>query len=69
MFNKNFYTGAPVIGIYEMRRLDELEYRPSTRKIAKEFSTFTSNIYNFTLNTKRRCFETCTIKSYLLWII
>ena len=52
MFNKNFYSGAPVIGIYEMRRINELQYRPSTRKIARELATYATNLYNFTLNTK-----------------
>ena len=37
MFNTNFYTGAPVIGIYEMRRIDELQARGTTREIAKDF--------------------------------
>ena len=48
MFNKNFYSGAPVIGIYEMRRINELQYRPSTRKIARELATYAPNLYNFT---------------------
>jgi hypothetical protein len=52
MFNKNFYTGAPVIGIYELRRLDELQARNSTREIAKRLSTFTSNLAAFTFRTK-----------------
>ena len=52
MFNKNFYTGAPIIGIYEMRRLDELQARGSTREIAKRFSTFTSNLAAFTFRSK-----------------
>ena len=51
-FNKNFYSGAPVIGIYEMQKLNELQMRPTTRKIAKELSTVSSNIYNFTMGTK-----------------
>ena len=52
MFNKNFYTGAPVIGIYELRRLDELQARGSTREIAKRISTFTSNLAAFTFRTR-----------------
>ena len=52
MFNKNLYSGAPVIGIYEMRRINELQYRPSTRKIAKELANIATNLFNFTMNTK-----------------
>jgi hypothetical protein len=52
MFNKNFYTGAPVIGLYELRRLDELQARGTTRDIAKRFSTFGSNIAAFAFRTK-----------------
>jgi len=51
MFNKNFYSGAPVIGIYEQRKIGELQMRPSTRKIAKELSTGASNLFNFVLGT------------------
>ena len=47
MFNKNFYSGAPVIGIYEMRKLNELQVRPSTRKIAREMANGASNLFNF----------------------
>jgi hypothetical protein len=52
MFNKNFYSGAPVIGIYEMRKLDELQARGSTREIAKRISTFTRNLNAFLLRSK-----------------
>ena len=52
MFNKNFYTGAPVIGVYEMRKLDELQARGSTREIAKRISTFTGNMNAFLLRSK-----------------
>jgi len=52
MFNKNFYSGAPVIGIYEMRKLDELQARGSTREIAKRISTFTGNMNAFLLRSK-----------------
>jgi len=52
MFNKNFYTGAPVVGIYEMRRLDELQARGSTRELAKRLSNFTGNMNAFLLRSK-----------------
>ena len=52
MFNKNFYSGAPVIGLYERQRLDELQARPSTREIAKKLSNFSSNISAFLLRKK-----------------
>jgi hypothetical protein len=37
MINKNLYSGAPVIGIYELQRLDELQARGTTRQIAKNY--------------------------------
>ena len=52
MFNKNFYSGAPVIGMYEMRKLNELQVRPSTRKIAVEMANGASNIFNFVARSK-----------------
>ena len=52
MFNTNLYTGAPIIGMYEMRRLDELQARGTTRDIAKRFSTFTSNLAAFAFRSK-----------------
>ncbi len=52
MFNKNLYSGAPVIGLYERQRLDELQARPSTREIAKKLSNFSSNISAFLLRKK-----------------
>ena len=52
MFNKNFYSGAPVIGLYELQRLDELQVRPSTRMIAERFSYFGSNLAAFLFRTK-----------------
>ncbi len=47
MFNKNFYSGAPVVGIYEMQKLSELQARPSTRKIAQKMANGASNLFNF----------------------
>ena len=47
MFNKNFYSGAPVVGIYEMQKLSELQARASTRKIAQEMANGASNLFNF----------------------
>jgi hypothetical protein len=57
MFNKNLYSGAPVIGIYEMRRINELQFRPSTRKLARELTTMANNLSNFVLNTKEGALE------------
>ena len=51
MANKNLYSGAPVIGRYELQRLDELQARPSTREIAKKLSIFTSNLAGFITRT------------------
>ena len=52
MVNKNLYSGAPVIGIYELQRLDELQARGSTREIAKWMSTLSGNIWSFTTRRK-----------------
>ena len=57
MFNKNLYSGAPVIGIYEMRRINELQFRPTTRKLARELTTMANNLSNFVLNTKEGALE------------
>jgi len=51
MANKNLYSGAPVIGRYELQRLDELQARPSTREIATKLSIFTSNLAAFITRT------------------
>ena len=51
MANKNLYSGAPVIGRYELQRLDELQARPSTREIAKKLSIFSSNMAAFLTRT------------------
>ena len=53
LFNKNLYSGAPVIGIYELRKLDDLNVRPSTREIAVRLSNFTSNLASFAFRTKK----------------
>ena len=51
MANKNLYSGAPVLGRYELQRLDELQARPSTREIARKLSNFSSNIAAFITRT------------------
>ena len=51
MANKNLNSGAPVIGRYELQRLDELQARPSTREIAKKLSNFSSNMAAFLTRT------------------
>ena len=51
MANKNLYSGAPVIGRYELQRLDELKARPSTRQIAIKVSNFASNLAAFITRT------------------
>ena len=52
MVNKNLYSGAPVIGIYELQRLDELQARGSTREIAKFMSTLSGNLASFITRRK-----------------
>jgi hypothetical protein len=52
MVNKNLYSGAPVIGIYELQRLDELQARGSTREIAKSLSTLSGNLASFITRRK-----------------
>ena len=47
MFNTNLYSGAPVLGLYERQRLDQLQFRPSTRKLAIQLSNYTANIRSF----------------------
>jgi len=42
--NKNLYSGAPVLGIYELQRLDELQARGTTRDIARYLSAFSGNL-------------------------
>jgi len=51
MANKNLYSGAPVLGRYELQRLDELQARPSTREIARKLSNFSSNLAAFITRT------------------
>ena len=43
LFNRNFYTGGIVLGMYERQLVDTLNYRPQTREIAKVFANFLSN--------------------------
>ena len=53
IFNRNFYTGGTVLGMYERQTIDTLQYRPQTREIAKIFSNFLSNMRGiFRLNEK-----------------
>jgi hypothetical protein len=58
MVNKNLYSGAPVIGIYELQRLDELQARGTTRDIAKSISTFTGNLSSFLMRRKEGTVDT-----------
>jgi len=58
MMNKNLYSGAPVIGIYELQRLDELQARGSTREIAKFMSTLSGNFASFITRRKEGTVET-----------
>ena len=46
-FNKNLYSGAPVLGRYELQKLDELKSRESTREIAKKLSMLATNMTSF----------------------
>ena len=57
LVNKNLYSGAPVIGIYELQRLDELQARGSTREIAKFMSTLSGNIASFITRRKEGTVE------------
>ena len=47
MANKNLYSGAPILGAYELQRLDELQARGTTRDIAKKLSEYTGNLSSF----------------------
>jgi len=47
MFNTNLYSGSPILGLYERQRLDQLQLRPSTRKIAIQLSHYTANTRSF----------------------
>jgi len=44
IFNRNFYTGGIVLGMYERQLVDTLQYRPQTREIAKVLANFISNM-------------------------
>ena len=52
LVNKNLYSGAPVIGIYELQRIDELQARGSTRQIAKDLSRLSGNLSAFLTRKK-----------------
>jgi hypothetical protein len=58
MINKNLYSGAPVIGIYELQRLDELQARGTTRQIAKSISTLTGNLSSMLMRKKEGTVDT-----------
>ena len=58
MVNKNLYSGAPVIGIYELQRLDELQARGTTRDIAESISKFTGNLSSFLMRRKEGTVDT-----------
>ena len=50
--NTNFYSGAPVLGVYELRRINQLQTRASTREIAKKLSTYSTNLSSFLFRSK-----------------
>ena len=50
--NTNLYSGAPVLGVYELRRINQLQTRASTREIAKKLSTYSSNLNSFLFRSK-----------------
>ena len=53
LFNRNFYTGSTVLGMYEKQTIDSLQYRPQTREIAKQLANFLSNMKGvFKINKK-----------------
>ena len=58
MINKNLYSGSPVIGIYELQRLDELQARGTTRDIAKSISTLTGNLSSMLMRKKEGTVDT-----------
>jgi hypothetical protein len=58
MINKNLYSGSPVIGIYELQRLDELQARGTTRQIAKSISTLTGNLSSMLMRKKEGTVDT-----------
>ena len=52
MSNTNIYSGAPVLGVYELRKINQLQTRASTREIAKKMSNYSSNLAAFAFRTK-----------------
>ena len=52
MANTNIYSGAPVLGVYELRKINQLQTRASTREIAKKMSNYASNIAAFAFRSK-----------------
>jgi hypothetical protein len=44
IFNRNFYTGSVVLGMYERQTIEKLRYRAQTRELAKYTANFLSNI-------------------------
>ena len=54
IFNRNFYTGSPVLGFYEQKTIDSLRYRPQTREIAKRIYNGLSNLRGiFTIGERK----------------
>tara|TARA_R100001440_G_scaffold34318_1_gene53291 strand:- start:1566 stop:5738 length:4173 start_codon:yes stop_codon:yes gene_type:complete len=51
-FNTNFYSGAPVLGVYELRKINQLQTRASTREIAKKLSNYSTNLSSFLFRSK-----------------
>ena len=52
MSNTNIYSGAPVLGVYELRKINQLQTRASTREIAIKMSNYSSNLAAFAFRTK-----------------
>ena len=50
--NTNFYSGAPVLGVYELRKISQLQTRASTREIAKKLSNYSTNLSSFLFRSK-----------------
>ena len=44
LFNRNFYTGSAVLGLYERQTIEKLRYRAQTRELAKFTANFLTNI-------------------------
>ena len=44
LFNRNFYTGSAVLGLYERQTIEKLRYRAQTRELAKFTANFLTNV-------------------------